>query len=283
MIFAGTYRNGILISEDSGNTWNISDNGLPQDNCRNIDAIAISNKKIFAGGCHGIFSSTDNGKNWELTSYGIFTIYSLITSIATSGRSIFASSYSGGGIYHSDDNGNTWLESNTGLSDKFVTSLTIFEKNIFAGTNKGGVFLSEDNGFTWKSVNNGLPAVCSIKSIASNGTTIFAGTDGGGLNILAHSPQGDGVYISTDNGKSWKAANKGIENKTVQSLVVHGKHVFAILKFGELFSSDDNGKSWNFLSKKLPEGVNVNAVIVIDDTIFAGSDKGIWKSKLITK
>jgi hypothetical protein len=53
-----------------------------------------------------------------------------------------------------------------------------------------------------------------IHALAMSGSTIFAGSTGG-------------VFFSTDSGSSWTAANTGLLNMNIQSLVVAGTNLFA--------------------------------------------------------
>ena len=85
--------------------------------------------------------------------------------------------------------------------------------NLFAGTTEGGLFLSTNNGTSWMAVNNGLTNTV-VRSLAVNGSNLFAGTS-------------SGVFLSTNNGASWTAVNTGLTNTIVRSLAVNDSHLFA--------------------------------------------------------
>ncbi|RJQ59206.1 MAG: T9SS C-terminal target domain-containing protein [Stygiobacter sp.] len=91
--------------------------------------------------------STDNGINWTQmaqtnnNSFKNTHVYSLAIN---GGGQIFAGTVNDG-IFRSTDNGNEWVQINSGLTDNYVTSLAINSAGfVFAGTNKGGVFRSTD-------------------------------------------------------------------------------------------------------------------------------------------
>ena len=63
-------------------------------------------------------------------------------------------------------------------------------------------------------VNNGLTSSI-VLTLAVSGTSLFAGTSGGG------------VFRSTDNGASWTAASTGLTSTTVRALAVSGTSLFA--------------------------------------------------------
>ena len=62
-----------------------------------------------------------------------------------------------------------------------------------------------------------------IWSLAISGNNIFAATDGGG------------VFLSTDNGKSWTAKNSGLTDQDIQSLASSGNYIFVGTYTGGIF------------------------------------------------
>ena len=94
---------------------------------------------------------------------------------------IFAGTYVGG-IFRSEDNGDSWTAVNNGLTNLYMYALVINSSgHIFAGTNYGGAFKSEDNGDSWEEVNTGLMST-NIRALAINSSGyIFAGTAGNGV------------------------------------------------------------------------------------------------------
>src|SRR5262249_40025124 len=74
----------------------------------------------------------------------------------------------------------------------------------YVGTASGGVWKSGDGGITWKPIFDEQP-VASIGSLAiapSDPSVIYVGT--GEANIRGNVSVGNGVYKSTDAGKTWK-------------------------------------------------------------------------------
>ena len=63
---------------------------------------------------------------------------------------------------------------------------------VYAGSVRSGIYLSEDGGGIWKQHNDGLTtrAVLDL-AIASDGETLYATTDGGGVFRLSTLTQGD--------------------------------------------------------------------------------------------
>ena len=81
------------------------------------------------------------------------------------------------------------------------------------------MFLSTNNGTSWKAANAGLPKYINvyyqILSLVASGTSLFAGTVGGG------------VYMSTNNGTSWSAVNTGLTHLGIHALAVKDTYLFA--------------------------------------------------------
>ena len=137
---------------------------------------------------------------------------SAVFAITVSGTNLFAGT-SVDGVFLSTDDGTSWTEVNSGLTDTRVHAIVVSGANLFAGT-LGGVFLSTDNGTSWTEVNSGLTDL-NLLGLTVNATNLFAGTFDGG------------VFLSTDNGTSWTAVNSGLTNLMVLSLTVSGANLFA--------------------------------------------------------
>ena len=68
-----------------------------------------------------------------------------IFTMTTDGSNIFAGAY-GGGVYYSENNGESWIRVNTGLSGFHIVSLAANATRVFAGVNEGSVVVSANQG-----------------------------------------------------------------------------------------------------------------------------------------
>jgi hypothetical protein len=166
----------------------------------------------------------------------------------------------GAGIFHSTNNGDSWTAVNTGLTNTGVAALAVSQTNLFAGTSGGGVFLSTNNGTSWTAVNTGLTNM-TVLTFAVSGTNLFAGTSGGG------------VFLSTNNGTSWTAVNTGLPNAGVYALAVGGSNLFAGTTGSGVFLSTNNGTSWTAVNTGLTDA-SVYALAVSGTNLFAGTLRG---------
>ncbi len=126
--------------------------------------------------------------------------------------------------------------------------------------------LSESYGQPWQQVNGySGPWVNTIAVIpqGSGRANIFEGTTV------------DGVYLSTDAGKSWARVNSGLGSSDVTSLVVSGTSLYAGTWGAGVFLSTDNGTSWTAVNDGLTNN-DVEALAVSNENIFAGTTTGIY-------
>src|SRR5206468_6597585 len=125
----------------------------------------------------------------------------------------------------------------------------------FGGTG-GGVWKTTDGGINWEPISDGsvfgTGSVGAIGLSDSDPNTIYVGM--GEPAIRGNVSHGDGVYKSTDGGKTWK--HIGLEDtRQISRIRVHPKnadivyvaaqgHVWAPNEQRGVFRSKDGGKTW---------------------------------------
>lgn len=239
---------------------------------------------------------------WERI-FGLNTIYSL--AINSDGH-IFAGTF-GGGVYKSEDNGDSWVQ--VGASNQVVHCLCITRTGkIYAGTSANGVYYSDDNGDTWDNIGGSW---CSpIQELIYKGNTVFAGTVLCGviktsnnglfwdeinnglpqdamncliLNDRSHILVGslsNGVFLSTDNGDNWSETS--LTNKNIQSFAINDEgYIFAGTggSNGAVYRSMDDGASWDKKDTGLPYNSMQALAINTEGDVFVGTeDHGVYCS-----
>ncbi|RPJ83061.1 MAG: hypothetical protein EHM18_14930, partial [Acidobacteria bacterium] len=155
IVYAGTW-NGILRTVNGGITWD-----LLNPACRNTVALAFdpadsdtiyAGSKAFEG---GIFRSQDAGATWTPLGLGGIQVQAIGVSASKPGLLYAGTShrdlYTSGGLYISEDYGQTWVVSRKGCTYGSVQSLVVdsgYPGLVLAGADDG-VFRSEDHGVTW--------------------------------------------------------------------------------------------------------------------------------------
>lgn len=257
-LFAATSELGILISEDNGNTWAISNNGI---SVSDIKSLSVYGNVILAGCSDGlVFKSSTLVINWQETSVGLLNFN--ISTFSVSGSVLFAGT-NNYGIYESSNEGLDWQGCFKGLDQFNIKTLTSNTNVVFAGTYGGGIYRSSINGINWEETNSGLTNLY-VNTIVCVDSMIFAGTYGGG------------IYKSVNNGLSWVQVNNGLTNFNFNSLAVLGQIVFAGGQDGIFFSSN-YGVSWSAVNSGLGN-MSVSTFIIKDTVLFAGTHgSGIYK------
>jgi len=175
-IFAGTEYSGVYLSTDNGINWTSINNGLTSSNYpKSFGIVAIIDTNIFVvnESCT-LFVSSNNGTSWHQINCVIGTISSIVK---FDNNLIYSNSSNG--LYQITFNGTNWIStcrnSNIDLIPLCVSGTNIFATN---GNSAIGVYLSSDTGTTWIPVYEGLNDSI-ISSLTTNGTYLFAGTQGG--------------------------------------------------------------------------------------------------------
>ncbi len=294
-LFAGCDGDGVFVSDNGGAGWTDINDGLMN---MSVYALAASDANIIVATASGIFTRNSKGSSWtKISVIGNPNVH--VTAFAAKGSELFAGASWGvtkglpklsagtalnsgglplsGCLYHSTDNGDTWVP----LLEKFVCCFAISGNDIFAGARGliddwgGIVYHTTDNGLTWSRDSIGTIGTVEALVTSPNGTggpSLFAGTSGGG------------VFLSTDDGESWGAVNNGIPKSPnmsnlyakVSAFTVSGPYLFAATECG-LFRSTNSGTSWTAANDGLTDTL-VYSLAISGTILFAGTGTGVFLS-----
>lgn len=153
-----------------------------------------------------------------------------------------------------------WRSVGPYIGGRVVTVTGVPENaNLFyMGTVGGGIWKSTDYGLTWKNISDGTlpsssPSVGAIAVAPSNPNILYAGM--GESDIRNDMIPGDGIFKSTDAGKTWHYMGLR-DTHTISNIIVDPKnpdvvyassmgHVFVPGANRGVFKSTDGGKTWN--------------------------------------
>jgi photosystem II stability/assembly factor-like uncharacterized protein len=128
----------------------------------------------------------------------------------------------------------------------------------YVGAASGGIFKTEDGGVSWKSIfdDQDVAAIGSLAIAPSNQNQVWCGTGESFVIRPAH-PYGNGIYKSSDAGKTWK--HMGLETSArIGRIVVHPTDtntVYAAVlgnthapqKDKGVYKTTDGGKTWSLV------------------------------------
>ena len=217
------------------------------------NALAVMGKQVFVGTDHGVFVSTDQGMNWRQINGGL------------------------PGFSYSKDSGE-YVKSFSLDGMRNVKALAVSGDTLFASDWNLGVFRFDSRSQSWTEVNNGLFNL-HVNTFAVSGGKLFVGTEAG-------------VWVTADNGESWKSANSGMDaNPGVGEMAVRDNRLLA-QGFGGVYASANNGNTWTPVKDSIePDALQippewrrgslnkkVDHMAAINDVVIAGTGGGVFRS-----
>lgn len=300
-MFAATLM-GVHRSTDDGATWELVHDEY-------AGAFESHGETLFAVAGGDILRSTDLGASWtfmqgrfdniKMARWGT-TEFSLPFSGITAAddgtlyitvSETFSehgvSSWRDGGVFRSDDNGDTWQEVSVGLPHDGFTyipvndAIALDDGVVFIST-INGIFRSRNRGNGWGLMQSGLP---------SGDEPIFTGT----FFELKGS-----VYLHTSTGlyRADRSGNGGWES--VPNLPIEGQYWYTTGDRGNIVGDKlyvpvsvwdgtqlvfhvytFDGNAWEDVTDQMPAGVPMNAFAGTDRTMFGGSQgRSVWARTL---
>ncbi len=178
-----------------------------------------------------------------------------------------------GGLYYSEDEGDSWqfindkLLMNSSISDiKFNSSGTIFCL-INNYRPDGGSYLvySPDRGSSW--LNTSFQTMPWCFAINKN-DWLFVAQNGAGAS--------SGIWRSKNNGQSWEELTNGFtstESRWISSIIVDGDNVIYLGTHEGVWKSINNGNEWIKASQGLPSG-EITSLVSLSNKLFASIRNG---------
>jgi photosystem II stability/assembly factor-like uncharacterized protein len=191
-----------------------------------------------------------------------------------------------GGVYRSEDYGQSWSQINNGLPTDAINTLAIDPNNpsvLYAGPFKFGLYKSTDGGASWTNISKGMVPDAVAYSIVidpSNSNNVYASTRDPNINGL-NPPWKGTLYKSTDGGATWTPSlvNAGGTNEQdwVYSLAIdpHSSNIiFAAAHETGIYRSTNAGSSWQRINTGLTDLTGRS--ILIDPTRTSTEYVGFW-------
>jgi photosystem II stability/assembly factor-like uncharacterized protein len=241
-VYAATQIFGRLFKTvDGGETWRLSDQGLPTESV--LRTVAVDPRRratVWAATArNGVYKSTDAGASWSpsLSPRPGFdgTTHDLAVDFR---RPAVVYAATSAGIFKTANGGGEWKRKSAGLPDIEVYVVEADPGRLggaYASAGLNGVFRTRNGGETWEPAGRGLPANDAVLSFAAAPGVVYAGTNGGR------------VFKSVDGGATWTRADSGQLRRPVVTLAIHPRTprvVYAGLFGAGIYRSGNGGASW---------------------------------------
>ena len=224
----------------------------------NVNCVSVNGNILYSGTGKSVYVSSDRGNEWKR----LATNLPDVNSILAYKNSLFVGTVTG--LYRISTDGSVSQQINLGVTTS-VNSIVLKDSIIYVGTGNG-IFLSGDGGTNWSAMKN-MPQLKDIEALkVEDGYIIAAGNS---------STVGD-LYVSSDNGNSWKTGNLDKLNLgKIVRLFTNDTMWIAGTTAGRLFYSKNKGASWDKIWVLSNE--SVNGLCVYKDQIFVTSDAhALW-------
>jgi len=286
-------------SRDHGRTWSPLD-AVPAHAAESgrgatqaIWFLAESGDSLLAGiDPAGLFRSDDRGETWLPLaglnehptrntwepSKGCFAVHSICVDSVQPENLVVA--VSAGGVYRSEDGGETWQPTNAGVRADNLPQPTpetghnvhrvIMHPHVPTRLYRqcyNGTYRSDDGAKSWVEITAGLPSDFGygIASDPNDADTVFQIPESG-AHLRAPVDGKLRVYRSRDAGASWESASAGLPAQHVYVTVLREAMatdardpcgVYFGTAGGHVFASRDAGTSWQLIANYLPRVLSV--------------------------
>jgi photosystem II stability/assembly factor-like uncharacterized protein len=153
-----------------------------------------------------------------------------------------------------------------------VTGDPVNKQVFYFGATGGGIWKTDDGGISWRNVSDGFVNTGSVGALAvapSNTNIVYAGM--GEACVRGNASYGDGVYKSTDAGKTW--THMGLEaTRAIGRVRVHPQNpdLVYVAALGDpwgpnpergVYRSRDGGRTWQQILFRSPQAGAIDIVM----------------------
>ena len=214
----------------------------------------------FPGNPTSVFTTSNQGGSWNIGDSGINgAVLDISADPVTSGIILAATE---NGIFRTTNSGSTWAQS---LALSYVVSLArsrVTSTTIYA-LSANNVYMSSDDGATWQY--QGSLSTGNFEGLVTDPSTAST--------VYAYSSD-SGIYVSTNGGAAWSAANSGLPAASVPFAVATSDgSLYASAPGYGIYKSTNQAGSWSAVNTGLPAGAAFYAqsLAASGNTIYAAA------------
>lgn len=291
-IFVAT-GHGLVLAEPGIKSWTVTGGALPE---RHVTSVIAREGVVLAGTSDGVFRSDNGGKDWKPASVGLTARHVRWMALHPAVSDFEFAGTEPAGIFISHDGAKTWRECPevASLRDAgkwflpyspeagCIRGFAFHGSRAYAAAEVGGLLLSDNAGETWQLV-PGSSGDGDLDSVPE--PFLYADVHSVAVHPsspdLVYAPTGDGFYISSDGGATWKKSYD-CYCRAVWLDPADRDHLIlgpadGVSREGRIEESRDGGATWKAASSGLkvpwPDHM-VERFIQVGDQLFAVLSNG---------
>ena len=266
--FAGAEGQGLYRTQDGGTVWTqvLAPTGGANSIVTTIEVDPLNPDVVYAGFKNdGIHKSQDGGLTWiqimnnaNVADIAVDPTNSDTVYAATAKKYRFWPediTYQGG-VFRSDNGGNTWTPKYSGISNPNAMALAIDPSNpsvVYVITYGDGVYKSTDMGDSWSAASTGLSdsLFFSLSMDPSDPQTLYVGVD----KVFTGQEAIEAIFKTSDGALSWSLlasqGSNGLDEGDIENILVDPSdpNLIRVGTHGSgVFESTDGGNNWTQMS-----------------------------------
>ncbi len=265
VLYAGTLENGVLLSEDAGESWREINDGMRTLHLESLE-IDTSTLDIYAGTVYdGIYKKHLAEAEWRDVSNDIYSGYFRRIDVSRFSPAK-ALAIGDNGVFQTEDYGTTWSYIDIEMPSESMLKDAEYDRylpnRIYASSSTAallqptdmqrGFYRSDDGGNSWDYFTDGLPNEEYFFEI----TVSYENENDRRIFLTTYKE----IYSSDDEGEHWELRDSGLPFVTTYSIgdievAPSDPNTIGVVYYSQnkLYLSKDRGETW-FESGELPEG-----------------------------
>ncbi|MDY7095602.1 MAG: hypothetical protein SX243_21710 [Acidobacteriota bacterium] len=259
---------GVWGSEDDGHSWQYLSPDMPQlVNASSLLVDPFDPDTIYAGTWRRAYRSDDGGASWKEIFEGMVLdsdVFTLQPVLSRPGE-IWAATC--GWVYRSENRGGRWQRHQEGMDERRTQSFLVLPDGALLAGTVAGLYRSENGGQSWRRTSREDLAISALARGKGDGGPLYVATEG------------SGVWVSFDDGRTLRRANRGMSNLRISALAGDDHRLFAAVNFAGPASGIYRRSGDDFIHDHdaVP---TVLDLAMLEDHLFAATEGGLYVRSL---